>query len=300
MRRSRRALIASTSVVAVLAIAGIVNGCATITCDETATCPIVTDDGFVPDTGDIPMNDVGAPSIDGSLATDSAPATDPITANDSPSAIEGASPMDSALPMDGPPVMDSPPPIDSGGGRCPTNATLPYPVDGNGSTQPAFISSGYEGDTCAITMLGTAGACAGHTIAGAVGKCWSVTIKRPPAPCTVAAPLSGWAGVEWQYPVNNWTDPSIMGGLNMCGATKVTFWAAAVAGTQTVSFFAGNKIAGYSAQLPNQVLSTTWLQFTMPFVGVPDTNASIGFGWSTNLPAAGGSVTFMIDNIQWQ
>jgi hypothetical protein len=299
MQRSRWTLIASSSVVVLSSVSGIVNGCVPITCAETATCPSVAGDGFVPDTS---MNDVGAPS------TDSAPATDGIAFDASPSAMESASavdgaptegaPSDSAPPADGSPPMDSQPPSVDGGGRCLANTTLPYVVDGNGGTQPTFIASGYEGDTCAITMSGIAGACAGHTIVGAVGKCWSVTVKRP-APCTDAGALFGWAGVVWQFPANNWTDPSTMGGLNICGATKITFWAAAVTGTQTVDFLAGNR--AYRTKLTGQVLSTTWRQFTMTLsVPVPDANTSIGFGWSTNLPAVGGSVAFMVDNIEWQ
>jgi hypothetical protein len=126
--------------------------------------------------------------------------------------------------------------------------------------------------------------------------------------------------------MNNWTDPSTMGGLNMCGATKVSFWAAGATGTELVSFFAGN--VGYSASLPNQTLRTTWTQYTMTLGGMPDSNVSVGFGWTTVEPtvdggagvadatapdagagatdagatdaAVGPTVKFMIDNIQWQ
>lgn len=310
---SRRLLTTSAGVAVLLIAIAITSGCGTTDCNDTATCPIVGDDAIVTnDSGigaagndEVGLIDTGGGTIDATVDSDDAPVQSGMAdTNDRPSSLEGAPPVDGALteaepPTDSPPPpTDGPLPIDGGGGPCPTNATLPYPVDGNGGAQAPFIPSGYVADWCAITMTGTAGACAGHTISGSVGKCWLVTLKRP-APCSAGVPLQGSAGVIWQYPMNNWTDPSTMGGINMCGATSVTFWAAGAIGTEVVTFFAGNK--AYQAKLPSQVLSKTWTQYTMTLaLPGPDSNVSLGFGWDAAEPAAGGTLKFMIDDIRWQ
>jgi hypothetical protein len=266
-----------------------------------------------PDTGGSSSSGGGSGSSSGSSGGSSSGSGGSSSGGSNSSGSSSGGAVDSSVPPSHP---------------CTTNATLPYAVDGNGATQPAFISSGYEGDYCAIVMPGTPGACPGHTLAGALGNCWSVTVFQPAVPCGANPFLDGWAGVEWQYPANNWTDPSTMGGLNMCGATKVSFWAAGATGTELVTFFAGNM--GYSASLANQTLSTTFTKYTMTLGGMPDSNVSVGFGWSTAEPTVDGGVVvgdgaapdagardgggigatdsgvvgptvkFMIDNIQWQ
>jgi hypothetical protein len=275
--------------------------------DDSSTSPM-------PDTGGNPMNDVGtAPTDDGSLGMEGAPANDaaPPMESGSPmdsAPIEAAPPIDSAPPRDAPPMMDnyvgpmdSSPPVDSGG-ACAIRPTLPYPVDGSG-TQFGFITTGYEGDNCAISMPGTPGACPGHAFAGtALGKCWSITLTHLPTACTDGGTLQGWGGVLWQYPMSNWSQTPP--GLNICGATKVTFWAAGAVGGESVTFFAGNTLPapGFQAKLQSQSLSTTFTQFTMMLpVPAPDTGVNLGFGWTANeLPTVGGTVKFMVDNIQWQ
>jgi hypothetical protein len=274
--------------------------------DDSSTTPM-------PDTGGNPMNDVGSPPTDGPLGSEGAPADDGAPASDSPSSMEGGSPMDNsapteaAPPVDGSQPVDSSQPVDTGtdigqpvdsAARCPGALPLPYPVDGNGSTQPRFFPYGYDGDFCATQQTGTPGACPGHVVAGAVGQCWSVTVTPRASACTDGGVVKGWTGVRWQYPANNF---STVGGLNICAATTVTFWAKGAIGGETVSFYAGNNAALYQAKLLNQVLSNTWMQLTMAFAAPgPDSNVTQGFFWLANEPAVGGTLSFMIDDIQWQ
>ncbi len=46
---------------------------------------------------------------------------------------------------------------------------------------------------------------------------------------------NGWAGIYWQYPENNWGDKGQ--GLDLLGATKLTFWARGKNGGEWVKFF---------------------------------------------------------------
>jgi hypothetical protein len=268
-----------------------------VSTDDSTTTPAPdVGGGSVDDGGTTPMDVSVAPVTDGSQPNDGvSPMDSPPPPIDSP-----PPPMDSRPPpMDSPPPpVDSPPPPVDSGARCPGALALPYPVDGNGTTQPRFFPYGYDGDFCATQQAGTSGACPGHALAGAVGQCWSVTVTPRTTACTDGGVVKGWTGVRWQYPANNW---STVGGLNICAATKMTFWAKGALGGETISFYGGNTGTPYEAKLINQALTTTWTQYTVPFIAPgPDSNVTQAFFWLANEPALGSTLSFMIDDIQWQ
>jgi hypothetical protein len=123
-------------------------------------------------------------------------------------------------------------------------------------------------------------------------KCWTWTY----AP----GGLSTWAGVDWQYPVNNWgTAPGL---AIPAGATAVTFYAWGATGTEIVTFNVGygpTSTDVFGASLANQHLTTTPTQYSISLTGddYVCNSARMGFGWTA---AGATSETFYIDSITWQ
>ena len=86
---------------------------------------------------------------------------------------------------------------------------------------------------------------------------------------------NGWAGIYWQYPENNWGDKG--SGLDLSGATKVTFWARGKNGGEWVKFFVGgiNRAPYHNSNFSHEDsfgpigtgsvrLSKDWQEFTIP------------------------------------
>lgn len=146
-----------------------------------------------------------------------------------------------------------------------------------------FIPAGYMGDHGDITQ--TADDCPDRPDEAA-GACYTVEYA--------AEGGNGWAGVVWQYPQDNW---GALPGLCVEGATKVVFQAKGAAGGEAVGFgAAGGQTAG------DLILTDEWASYeiTLP----PNYNESgenggvvAGFSWSAG--AAGGPLTFYIDDIRW-
>jgi hypothetical protein len=229
---------------------------------------------------------------------------------------------------------------------CPTPAanadTLPFAVDSK------YIASGYEGDAVglapnpgAISMPTTMGdpSCGGMPRGGmGRGTCHTV-IYSPLAAGTpigypVGATAMGWAGVAWQYPLNNWGGS--VGYAIPAGATKLAFYAKGAVGGETVSFWAGVVAPGGTAVCSDPFMSgtnpqtkitltNTWAQYTMPIIGTYATGVITGFGYSlaNQVPTGDGGVedagavdaaakdggdagsafppvTFYVDDLVWQ
>jgi hypothetical protein len=123
-------------------------------------------------------------------------------------------------------------------------------------------------------------------------KCWTVTYT-PTGP-------GDWAGVDWQYPGNNW------GGSNglviPAGATRVTFVAWGDVGTEKVSFNVGYGLGspdGFGASAPDRYLTTVPTPYSIDITGVTYTCSSVrmGFGW---VAGGGTAQTFHIADIRWE
>jgi len=79
-----------------------------------------------------------------------------------------------------------------------------------------------------------------------------------------------WAGIYWQFPVNNWGD--MHGGRNLAGARELVFWARGETGAERIS---EAKIGGLSGAFPDSDvaflrdirLSKEWRQYRIPLRG---------------------------------
>ena len=123
-------------------------------------------------------------------------------------------------------------------------------------------------------------------------KCWTITYA-PTSP-------TDWAGVDWQYPINNWgASPGL---VIPPGAARVSFVAWGDAGGETLSFNVGYGPAtsdAFSASLDNQLLTTTPTRFAVDISGIAYTCNSVrmGFGW---VARGGATITFHIADVRWE
>jgi hypothetical protein len=196
------------------------------------------------------------------------------------------------------------------GGACgarPAAATLPFEVSAAG-----FIPSGFMGDGAvdrlAIAIASGSDGCQGARAAGVPTSAVCYRFTYTPTPAATPG-MAGWAGLYWQYPVNNW---------GMCpgrpvapGATKVTFLAAGAAGGEKLSFIAGGisptnalqapYVDTFSITLGDLALTTAWTSYTIDIAGATYGGGVLGaFAWIANAPAGGAPMTFFVDDIVWQ
>jgi hypothetical protein len=82
----------------------------------------------------------------------------------------------------------------------------------------------------------------------------------------------GWAGIYWQHPDSNWGDK--IGGYDLTGAIKLTFWARGEKGGEKAEFKVGGITTGKypdSLRLPASTgvvtLSDNWQQYTIDLAG---------------------------------
>jgi len=86
---------------------------------------------------------------------------------------------------------------------------------------------------------------------------------------------NNWAGIYWQDPENNWGNKE--GGLDLTGATRLTFWARGESGGEWIDFKTGgiNRQPYHNASFPYQdafgpistgfvQLTDTWQKYTIP------------------------------------
>ena len=160
----------------------------------------------------------------------------------------------------------------------------PYDVEG------LYIPSGWMGDYGDIDL----------------DTAWTTNPLSPPV-CvkivyTPSGPL-GWAGIYWQYPEQNWGDQP---GLDLTGATKLTFWARGESGGEKAEFKVGgirDPAKTYSdsiypaASTGVLILSSTWQKYTISLSGRDLTSVIGGFCWVTNSTQNPGGCTIYVDNI---
>jgi hypothetical protein len=123
-------------------------------------------------------------------------------------------------------------------------------------------------------------------------KCWTITYT-PTGP-------GDWAGVDWQYPTNNWGSGD--GLVIPAGATQVSFVAWGDVGGEKVSFNVGYG-SGSSDQFGvssgDRFLTTEPLRFSIDLSGIAYTCSSVrmGFGW---VAAGGTTFTFHVADVRWE
>ena len=166
-------------------------------------------------------------------------------------------------------------------------ATLPLVVFGPGQQGAPYIASGWMGDHQAISA---AADCTTHLRAGS-SACLKFGFTKG----------SGWGGIMWQNPANDWGNKP--GGLNLTGATKLTFWARGEDGGEKVAFsFGGLKPP---AEFPDSaagklevLLTTTWQQYSLDLAGKDLSCIKTGFAWTTG--HAGKPIIFYVDDVRYE
>jgi hypothetical protein len=114
---------------------------------------------------------------------------------------------------------------------------------------------------------------------------------------------SGWAGMYWQTPANNWGDKA--GGYDLRGRRRLTFWARGAKGGEVISEFKMGGIGGEkgdsdSASTGSIVLTKQWQKYT---IGLADKDLSHiigGFCWSAKRDSNPNGMTFYLDDIRYE
>lgn len=118
---------------------------------------------------------------------------------------------------------------------------------------------------------------------------------------------TGWAGVYWQHPANNWgTIPNA--GFNLKGAKKLTFWARGEKGGEIINEFKMGGISGEfadssTASLVSVQLTKEWQKFEIDLAGADIDLSYIigGFCWSTSIEVnAPEGIVFYLDEIKYE
>ena len=114
----------------------------------------------------------------------------------------------------------------------------------------------------------------------------------------------GFAGIYWQWPVNNWGDkPAKV----VKGASLVSFWAAGEKGGEIVEFKAGG-MAGkpcgdsFEVSLGAIALTKDWKRYTILLRSRSDPRRPIygAFAWVANRDSNHEGVTFYLDDIRYE
>ena len=99
---------------------------------------------------------------------------------------------------------------------------------------------------------------------------------------------SGWAGMYWQTPANNWGDK--VGGFDLTGKKRLTFWARGARGGEVIAEFKMGGIGGQngdsdSISTGSIALSKEWRKYTIELPTGISTISSAGFaGQPTETP----------------
>ncbi len=169
-----------------------------------------------------------------------------------------------------------------------------YVYDDNDSVCNHFVPSGWMGDTANISL----------------DQAWT---DNPHGGATAIRNIySGhsWAGVYWQEPENNWGDR--LGGFDLTGADRLTFWARSDTPNTRVKFLIGgigypNGTACWNPSEPypdsvcpkieeTKTLYSTWTRYTIDLPQSRDLSGVVGgFGW-----VADKEVTFYLDDIVYE
>jgi hypothetical protein len=110
-----------------------------------------------------------------------------------------------------------------------------------------------------------------------------------------------FGGVVWQSPANDWGEKD--GGLDLTGATKLTFWARGDAGGEKVEFKFGildntKKFFDTATGATTVTLDKEWKQYTIDLKGMDLRRIKTGFCWVVGDP--GKPVTFYIDDVKYE
>jgi hypothetical protein len=149
-----------------------------------------------------------------------------------------------------------------------------------------FIPSGYMGDGKNIIM-----------------KKNYKDSTRPDSLCTktsYTAGDSGWGGVYWQYPANNWCKQKGKD-FSKSGYKRITFYIKGEKGGEEVKFKAGQDCGdSFVSDELTRRLTKTWKKETIDLGGKNLSNVTGAFCWTVDSKANDGVVTFYIDDVQFE
>jgi hypothetical protein len=162
-------------------------------------------------------------------------------------------------------------------------AVLPLTLYSDDSADLPYVFSGWMGNTANMAIDPK---CTDNPHTGAT--CMKFEYKAS----------DGWGGVIWQSPANDWGD--LMGGFDLTGAKRISFWARGTNGDEAVKFLFG--VIGSDKKFPDSdkgstevVLDKEWKQYSIDLTGKDLSCIKTGFGWT--LGAKGAPITFYLDDI---
>lgn len=116
---------------------------------------------------------------------------------------------------------------------------------------------------------------------------------------------SGWTGIYWQMPANNWGDKR--GGYDLSEFKRVTFMARGEKGGEYIDKFMMGGIAGQteagdtdSASTDAIELTKEWKTYVIDLAGYDLSHIIGGFGFAMNADMNPNGATFYIDEIQYE
>ena len=122
-------------------------------------------------------------------------------------------------------------------------------------------------------------------------------------PCSLKS--SGWAGVYWLNPPDNWGERK--GGYNLSGAQKLVFWARGDKGGETIAEFKIGGVGGNRAYPDSDtagigpvILTKDWRQYSIDLNGKDLSHISGGFAWAANAQQNPQSCAFFLDDIHYE
>jgi hypothetical protein len=112
-----------------------------------------------------------------------------------------------------------------------------------------------------------------------------------------------WAGIYWQNPANNWGDR--LGGFDLTGATKLSFWARGEYGGERIEEFKAGGITGMYpdsdiAGIGPVLLTEDWKKYEIDLRGKDLSYINGGFCWASNLDVNPEGITFYLDDMRYE
>lgn len=165
-------------------------------------------------------------------------------------------------------------------------ASLPITLYDETGENRTYIPSGFMGDTEGISLDD---ACRDNPRVGTT--CLKNTFARK----------TGWGGVVWQHPENDWGEKP--GGLDLSDATKLTFWARGSEGGERVNVGFGvlgrEKTYFDTGKIETEInLTQEWKKFSLDVSKADLTRIKTGFFWS--VASKGKPLTFYLDAVQFE
>ncbi|OQA23740.1 MAG: hypothetical protein BWY59_02541 [Verrucomicrobia bacterium ADurb.Bin345] len=171
------------------------------------------------------------------------------------------------------------------------SVAMPFYVHNSALNPPPrnFAASGFMGDVSDLRVMGS----------------YTKLLKKG-VPCIkvvyTGKGASGWAGLAWQNPADNWGDKA-RGGYNLSKATHLVFWACGEKGGEVVEFKLGGAAGLYpdstTLTIGSITLTPNWVRYVIDLQGEDLHYISTGFGFVVNTMDNPEGCTFYIDEVAY-